>query len=331
VSSPASLAEAYAHCEAVTRAEAANFFYGIRLLSGERRRAICAVYAFARRVDDIGDGDLPRQEKLHKLAGEAAALSRIESAAAGAPGGEAPADGAPDLVTVALLDSYRRFPLPQGALGELIEGVRMDVTGERYEGFDELVLYCRRVAGAIGRVCLAIFGMREQAGADRAKAEVLADELGVAMQLTNILRDVREDAQNGRIYLPAEDLRRFGLLADGAADGAPQALAQLLDGLDGPAGESGAGDAGAHAVPEGLPALVRFEADRARAWFDRGIALTELLDWRSAASVRAMAGIYRRLLERIAADPDQAALRRVSLPTREKAWVAITCMLGGGG
>ena len=307
-----SLDAAYAHCEAVTRTEAANFYYGIRLLPRPRRRAISAVYAFARRVDDIGDGTLDRNEKLRLLDEEARALAAVE---AGAPAGGGGADADGDLVMVALADAYRVFDLPRGALGELIQGVRMDVNGETYTGFDELVFYCRCVAGAIGRVSLAIFGLRNSAAADRPGAERLADELGVAMQLTNILRDVREDAENGRVYLPVEDLRRYGVLVDdgGPAEDRP---AQVLAAVASPGGAQ-------------LAELVRFEARRAREWFDRGIALTRLLDRRSAASVLAMAGIYRRLLDRIDAQPEAAVRRRVSLPAREKAWVAARVMLGG--
>ncbi len=296
MSTPAEIDDAYRHCEAVTREQAANFFYGIRLLTGERRRAMCAVYAFARRVDDIGDGTLVREEKLARLDGEARALGEQE-----------PSGG--DRVMVALADARRRFPLPLDALQELIEGVRMDVAGTAYEEFDELVSYCRRVAGGIGRLCLAIFGLRADAGADSAHAERLADELGVALQLTNILRDVREDAENGRVYLPAEDLRRFGVVIVAGSPDAGLADAQQL---------------------ERLCALVRFECERAREWFDRGIALTRMLDRRSAACVLAMAGIYRRLLARIEAHPEEVARRRMSLPAHEKAWVAARGMLGVG-
>ena len=317
MSEQAAIAAAYAHCEAVTRAEAANFYYGIRLLTTSRRRAICAVYAFARRVDDIGDGTLEREEKLRLLDAEGAALEAVERSAQGAR-------ASADPVMVALADAYRRFPLPAGALGELIEGVRMDVGGVTYERFEELVLYCRRVAGAIGRVCLAIFGLRDEQGVNRAAAEALADDLGVAMQLTNILRDLREDAENGRVYLPAEDLRRFGVLGEGDSGAVPEALVALV---------SGAPSDGADAAPQapgGLAQLVRFEAERAHEWFARGIGLTSLLDRRSAASVMAMAGIYRRLLQRIEADPEQAARRRMSLPAWEKAWVAARGMAGVG-
>src|SRR5450759_2732041 len=163
---PPTVAGAYAHCEVLTRRQAANFYYGIRLLPRERRRAMCAAYAFARRVDDIGDGTLAREEKLRRLEEEARALAELERSAPTATDTDDP-------VMVALADAYARFSLPAGALGELIEGVRMDVDGVTYERFEELVTYCRRVAGAIGRVCLAIFGPRDEHGVNRAAAEAL--------------------------------------------------------------------------------------------------------------------------------------------------------------
>jgi phytoene synthase len=306
MSSQTSLEQAYARCEAITREQAGNFFYGIRLLSGERRRAMCAVYAFARRVDDIGDGTLPVPEKLTRLDVEAAMLCGL---------GSTSQDGE-DPVALALADAVARFGVPLDALQALIDGVGMDVDGVSYETFDELVLYCRRVAGAIGRACLAIFGLRE-AGADMAAAASLADDLGVALQVTNILRDVREDAANGRVYLPGEDLRRFGLPAGEPAVAAPALLEQIEIAV-------GAGD------PAAFEGLIRMEAERAREWFERGMALVPLLDRRSGACVVAMAGIYRRLLERIDAEPTQALAGRMSLPAREKAWVAVRGMLGAG-
>jgi phytoene synthase len=306
MSEGSTLAVAYARCEAITREEAGNFFYGIRLLSGERRAAMCAVYAFARRVDDIGDGTLPDAEKLALLDTEVATLAGL-----GAAGGH---DGDP--VAIALADAVVRFAVPIDALEALIEGVRMDVAGVSYESFDELVLYCRRVAGAIGRACLAIFGLREP-GADMAVAAALADDLGVALQVTNILRDIREDATNGRVYLPGEDLRRFGL-PDGELEvAAPALLAEIERAL--PAGDTAA-----------LEGLIRMEAARAREWFEHGMNLVPLLDRRSAACVVAMAGIYRRLLERIDAEPARALSSRMSLPAHEKAWVAMRGMLGAG-
>jgi phytoene synthase len=273
-------ASAYRHCEEVTRAEAANFFYGIRLLPADKRRAMCAVYAFARRVDDIGDGALPDADKQAQLDGERAALAGLST-------------DSDDAVIAALADARTRFPLPVDALELLIDGVEMDVRGATYETFEELVAYCRCVAGSIGRLCLAIFEPDDPAGGMQ-----LADDLGVAMQLTNILRDVREDLERGRVYLPAEDLRRFG-------------CAPLEE-----------------APPAALIALVRFEAARAREWFDRGLGLLELLDGRSASCVMAMTGIYRRILDRIEAEPGAVLERRVSLPAWEKAWVAARSLAG---
>ncbi len=318
---------AYRHCESITRAQAANFYYGIRLLPHDRRRAMCAVYAFARRVDDIGDGGLEAEEKLRRLDGQARAVSEL-----GAPAGGSL--DASDPVTVALADAQARFALPRAALGELIEGVRMDVNGVSYERFEDLVVYCRHVAGAIGRLCLAIFGAAERESTRAADAGALADDLGVAMQLTNILRDLREDAEHDRVYLPAEDLRRFGLISASGEDGiaamlaslARRALADRSRGVSG----NGAGAPDAQQAQR-LQALVRFEADRAQEWFQRGMRLAPLLDRRSGACVLAMAGIYHRLLDRIDAHPERVLLGRMSLPAREKAWVAARSMFGGSG
>jgi 15-cis-phytoene synthase len=273
---------AYRHCEGVTRGAAANFFYGIRLLPAPKRRAMCAAYAFARRVDDVADGTLPPERKLAELAEARASLSRVDPES-------------DDPVLSALGHARRRFPIPLDALEDLITGVETDVRGGHFEEFDELVVYCRRVAGSIGRLCLAIFG-----SSDPARAELLADDLGVAMQLTNVLRDVREDLSNGRVDLPAEDLRRFGI--DDLGNAPEPALAEL----------------------------VRFEAQRAREWFDRGLELLELLDGRSASCVLAMTGIYRRILERIDREPREVLQRRVSLPAWEKAWVAARSLAGVG-
>jgi 15-cis-phytoene synthase len=281
---------AYRHCEQVTRTQARNFSYGIRLLPPAKRRALSAVYAFARRVDDIGDGTLPADEKL-------AALSDARSAIAGLEGGEAAAD---DLVLVALADAARQRPIPLAAFGELIEGCEADVRGTRYATFGELEHYCRCVAGSIGRLSLGVFGSR-----DPKTAASLADALGIALQLTNILRDIREDLGNGRVYLPAEDLQRFG------ADLQP---GRALDSLPGD-----------HALHD----VIRFEAERAFTWYAKGLQLLPLLDRRSAASAGAMAGIYLRLLEQqIVADPAAALQQRQSLPGKAKAMVAVRALAG---
>jgi phytoene synthase len=302
----ASLAQAHRHCAQLTRRAAANFYYGIALLPPSKRHAMCAVYAFARRIDDIGDGELESQEKLRLLEEQRAALRQLA------------AGDAQDLVTLALADAHRRFALPLDALEDLIDGVKMDVVGTHYESFDQLVLYCRRVAGSIGRLCLAIFGAH-----DLRSAWTLADDLGVAMQLTNILRDLREDAQRGRVYLPTEDLVRYHL-HDDRAIGAAEVLE--LAGQGAVAEPSVVAGFGGEDVGQ-LFALMRFQALRAHDWFHRGMALVPLLDRRSAACVMAMTGIYRKLLWRIQDHPDLALASRMSLPVRSKAIVAVGSVL----
>jgi 15-cis-phytoene synthase len=279
------LAEAYRECAAITRAQARNFYYGIRLLPGSKRAVLCAVYALARRIDDIGDGDLPTEQKVTALAELRRALSDM--------------DGSPDPVLAAVADAARHYPIPLGAFVEIVDGVEMDVTGRSYATFDELVVYCRCVAGSVGRLCLGVFGSRPDA-----KAAGYADALGIALQQTNILRDIREDLGNGRIYLPQSDLDRFGveLKLDERGD--------LVD-KDGE-----------------LAALIGFCADRARQWYTEGLHLMPLLDRRSAACCGAMAGIYSRLLARIAADPTAVYDKRLSLSGWQKAGVAARALMG---
>lgn len=275
---------AYRHCEEITRAEARNFFYGIRLLPRDKRDAMSALYAFARRVDDIGDGTGSSDDKLIALA---RTRQEIEKVASGNP-------PAGDPVLIALADAIERYAMPVAALDELVTGCEMDCRKTRYETFDDLVVYCRCVAGSIGRLSVAIFGSN-----DPDQATVLADTLGIALQLTNILRDIVEDRdQMGRVYLPAEDLARFGCGPDA----------------------SGPVDA--------LRGLVCFESGRARSHYREGLALLQMLDRRSRACVSAMSGIYARLLARIEKNPLAVLDHRVSVPTWEKAWVAAVSLAG---
>lgn len=288
---------AYSYCEAVTGSQARNFAYGIRLLPTDKRQAMSALYAFSRRVDDIGDGTLAPAAKLSRLEETRALLGRIRA--------EEIDEDDTDPVAVALAHAARRFPIPLGGLDELIDGVLMDVRGETYETWDDLREYCRCVAGAIGRLSLGVFGTVGTGGlaaADAARAGEYADTLGLALQLTNILRDVREDAANGRTYLPAEDLAKFG-----CSDGFRSERM--------PAGSDFAG-------------LIHHEVRRARALFVEGYRLLPLLDRRSGACVAAMAGIYRRLLDRIEREPEAVLRGRVSLPTHEKAYVAVRGLSG---
>ena len=188
---------AYDVCEQITRAQARHLYSALEPLPAYRRRALCAIYAFARRVDDTAQGNLPHAEKLRLLADARAGIPR---------------DGTPrpiDPVLVALRDVNRRFPIPLTSLDDLIDGAESDVHAATYDTFEDLVHYCRQVAGSIGRLSVAVLGSR-----DPAAAAQLADDLGVAMQLTNILRDCVEDFQRGRVYLPREDFELFGCPAD---------------------------------------------------------------------------------------------------------------------
>jgi 15-cis-phytoene synthase len=287
------VAAAYSYCESVTGQQARNFAYGIRLLPTGKRRAMSTLYAFSRRVDDIGDGPLEQSVKEARLAATRELLGRIRA-------GSIDADDT-DPVAVALSDAVRRYPLPLGGLDELIDGVLLDVRGTTYSSWEELEVYCRCVAGAIGRLSLGVFGPLPGVR-DAQRASEYADTLGLALQLTNILRDLREDAEHGRSYLPAEDLEKFGCSAD-------------FGGQDVPA----EGD---------FRGLVQHEVQRARALFTHGYRLLPLLDRRSGACVAAMAGIYQRLLDRIAADPYAVLRTRVSLPSRQKAYVAVRGLSG---
>jgi 15-cis-phytoene synthase len=281
------LDQAYRRCEEITTEQARNFSYGIKLLPKPKRQAMSALYAMARRIDDIGDGDAPAAQKLAALADVRKDLAAMENA-----GRYLQSD---DPVLLALADAIARFGIPVPALEEIVEGCEMDVNGISYQTFDDLVGYCRRVAGSVGRLSLAVYG-----SSDRAAAEPLADALGVALQITNILRDIVEDHRAmGRVYLPVEDRERFGVTPDLTAR------------------------------PDDMYALIAFEAARAEEWYDRGLALLPMLDWRSKACTAAMAGIYRRLLTAIQRDPAGVLRGRMSLPGWQKAAVATRALVRG--
>ena len=271
---------AYDFCEAVTRQEAKNFAYGIRLLRKPERRALSAVYALARRIDDIGDGQAAPAEKLSELQAIRKSIDTIDPQST-------------DPVLVAVDDASRRYRLPMSCFGEIIDGCEMDVIGTSYETIDDLVGYCRKVAGSVGRLSLAVFGSTDLEG-----AIPLADSLGVALQLTNILRDVVEDRSFGRVYLPSNDAESVGCAPD----------------LTGPAAD--------------VARLVALECGRADRWFAEGLQLLPLLDSRSRACVGAMAGIYGRLLVRIKGEPIAVTRGRMSLPSWEKALVAARSLAG---
>jgi phytoene synthase len=282
MSPSAQVAQAYEDCRQLTRASGSSFATGIRLLPADRRDALCAVYALARRIDDVADGELAAAAKLDELGRTRRALRSL------------PGEGG-DAVYLALADACARLPIPLEAFDDLLDGAESDVRGNAIEAFSDLELYARRVAGSIGRLALGVFDC-----SDRARGADLADDLGVALQIGNVLRDVREDAAGGRVYLPREDLERFGCsVRDGA--------------LAGP-----------------LELVLEFEARRGLEWLERGLELVPLLDRRSASCVLAMAGKYRRLLDRIERDPAAALRGRVTLRPWEKGLVLARSLTGAG-
>ena len=243
--------DAYAEVERLTRKRARNFAYGIMLLPKPKRRAIAAIYAFAREVDDVADDpDLDPAEQRTRL-------ERLHLTIEEPPGEEA--------MLVALADARGRYPISSRALHDLIHGGLQDIEQQRYGSFDELLGYCRRVAGAVGVACVAVYG------ADQPQR---AETLGIALQLINIMRDVREDWELGRVYLPQDELASFGVSEEDIAGGR---------------------------VTSAWQALMAYQAARARTYLQEGLTLRASLDLRSSACVSTFADLYLATLERIEA------------------------------
>ena len=267
------LEESYAWCEGVARRQAKNFYYSFLLLSKPQRRAMCAVYAFMRYCDDLSDDE--------GIPDRPAAIARwradLAAALEGCPG-EHP-------VWPAFSDASARYKIPSQYFYDMIDGVSSDLEPRRIQTFEELYDYCYHVASVVGLTVIHIFGFESQ------DALLLAEKCGIAFQLTNILRDVREDAEKNRIYLPAEDLARFAV------------------------------SPGTFEPRERFVQLMRFEAQRARDYYRESAPLVGLIDARSRASLRALIGIYSRLLDRIVASDYDVLARRVRVPAWEKLWV----------
>jgi phytoene synthase len=248
------LAAAYDHCRRVTRRSGSSFAAAFWMVSPARRRALHAIYAFCRMADDIADDPAVRGDR-----GRLLARWREELEAAYLEKSTHP-------VGVALADSVHRYRLPRQAFVELLEGVEQDLAGEPFERFEELRHYCHCVASTVGLLLVRVFGFRNP------RTLAYAEELGIAVQLTNVLRDVGEDAAGGRVYLPREDLERFGV-------------------------SSAALDRGA--MSEELRLLLACYAERARIHYERADALLPVEDRRSLRPARAMGRIYRALLEEL--------------------------------
>ena len=285
---PLQLRAAYSVCRHIARSAAKNFYYGFLALPTRKRNAISAVYAFMRHADDISDDpSLPARQRREKLDEWINALRRVV-------GGER----TDDPVLFALADSQKRYNIPLDLLEKLVQGTAMDVPERhrrrlrraqlpqlQYETFDQLYDYCYHVASVVGLVCIRIFGYRDP------RAEKLAEQTGVAFQLTNILRDVKEDADLGRVYLPREDFARFGLDAHAVTNGS---------------------------APESLRPVLEFEALRARGFYRAAEELLPLIDEDSQPALWTLVEIYRRLLERIIARNYDVFSERVRLSTAEK-------------
>jgi phytoene synthase len=244
--------EAYAEVLRITNETARNFSWGIRLLPGPKRRAVAALYAFAREVDDLADREKPARAELGLWRTSIRALPSF-------PNGSA--------ILVALTDAMDRYEIPKSALLDLVDGALMDCERSRYASWEDLREYCRRVAGAVGVACASVYGPT-----DPARAEPLAETLGLALQQINIMRDVPEDWRLGRVYLPQDELERFGV--------------------------SEADIAGGRTGPEWC-ALMDHQGARAEALLREGLELLRLLDRRSRLCVRSFAGIYRGLLRQM--------------------------------
>ncbi len=284
---PLQLRAAYAVCRSITRASAKNFYYGFLVLPRRKRDALCAVYAFMRQADDISDDpELSDAEKRARLENWMEAFHAIDSGR--------PTD---DPVLLALSNAKQRFKIPSHLLEKLVYGTTMDLQDENsgsstaghpvvmYRSFQELYQYCYHVASVVGLVCICIFGYQHP------RAEKLAERTGIAFQLTNIIRDVKEDAAMGRVYLPAEDLKQFHV---SAADLAGSPDMQVMR------------------------PLLMLEADRARDFYKSGIELLNYIDEDSRPALWTLVTIYSRLLEKIAKQEYNVFGEKVRLTTGEK-------------
>ncbi len=275
--------ESQRYCAALTRTEAKNFYWGFISLPFEQRMAIYALYAFAREIDDEVDDpsrsrdDLPRRIEAQRERVRRCVRGHYE-----------------DPVMHVLSRVVERFRIPELELQWLIDGVEMDVEPREYATWEELRGYCRLVAAVIGRLCIRIWGYTDAVALDR------AEELGISLQLINVLRDVREDFGMGRVYLPRADRERFGVDERVLAGGADS---------------------------DAWHALLQFEAERAIGLYDAGLAVVRYIPYRAGVCVRSMAGIYRTILERMLADPDRPLRERVSLTLAEKLRIVLRSWL----
>ncbi len=279
-----SLDRSYEYCSQIARTRAKNFYYSFVLLSKEQKNAMCAIYAFMRYCDDLSD----------EPGATAAPIERWREDLSQALAGRVPSDGS---IWEAFMDTVERYRIPHRYFYEMIDGVLSDLEPRRIQTFDELYRYCYHVASVVGLTIIHIFGF------DDPQALPMAEKCGIAFQLTNILRDVREDAERDRIYLPQEDLARFGVTAEDLRVGRKtEAFARMME----------------------------FEAARARQYYDESRPLLNLVHKRSRSSLWALITIYSRLLERIRQSNYDVLARRIRLSTWEKALIVLRGYWVGG-
>jgi phytoene synthase len=269
------------YCSRVARTRAKNFYYSFLLLSKQQRRAMCSIYAFMRYCDDLSDEPGANRAAMDRWRAE------MEEALDGRFGSHP--------VWPAFHFTVRRFGIPHQYFRDMVDGVASDLEPRRIETFDELYRYCYQVASVVGLTTIHIFGF------DTPSALPLAEQCGVAFQLTNILRDIREDAERGRVYLPAEDLRKFGVSEEDLRKGNRS---------------------------EAVLRLLRFEAARARQYYDQSRPLLDLIHPRSRPSLEALIAIYSRLLDRIEQRNYDVFTTRVRLSAMEKSWILVRSILG---
>lgn len=268
------LTASYRQCRDFARKTARNFYYSFLVLPKPKRWSMCALYAFLRRTDDIGDSSLPLRHRRE-------ALDRWRDQLDDVLTGSAPRD----LWWLALQDTVTRYQIPRERLHEVVDGVASDLDTFRYDTFDDLYRYCYRVASAVGLACIRIWEAADP------RADQHAEWCGIAFQLTNVLRDLVEDFGRGRLYLPKEDLERFGVTEDVFSSG--------------------------KATPEFLE-LMQFEIDRARSYFEQSLPLAEYLPPSGKAVFGVMRGLYGGLLDKIAHAPEAVLTQRVALTARQK-------------
>ena len=267
------LEQAYEQCRHIAREQAKNFYYAFITLPPKRRNAVYATYAFCRLCDDAADDQLATEEKVRLIE---ESRRKLSSAYSGQPSGP---------VFTALAHAASLFEIPEEYFQEVVSGVETDITRSRYLEFGELRTYCYQVASVVGLICIEIFGYSHP------RAKEYAIDLGLAMQLTNILRDIKEDLGRDRVYLPQDEIGEFGYSVE-----------ELRAGV----------------VNEPFQQLMKYQADRARGYFRNGFNLLPLLPRRSRACPAVLAQIYRHLLDRIESRQFNVFDSRVALSKREK-------------